>query len=93
VPRKTVGELRKLLDDADGAIDVRCPTPRSSSASRCGTDLQADRRQFPALERVIPSGNDKSLALEPGSSPVGGPRFHISADKTRAVKLNLTKDK
>jgi len=22
VPRKTVGELRKLLDDADGAIDV-----------------------------------------------------------------------
>jgi DNA polymerase-3 subunit beta len=33
IPRKTVGELMKLLDDADGAIDIRCPTPRSSSAS------------------------------------------------------------
>ena len=50
VPRKTVGELRKLLDDADGAIDVSLSDTKIQFRLRWrGTDLQADRRQFPAL--------------------------------------------
>ena len=37
VPRKTVIELRKLLDEMDRTCRSRCRTPRSASASapRC----------------------------------------------------------
>src|SRR5262249_57946313 len=49
---------------------------------------------YPPYERVIPAGNDKSLALEAKEFAQSVDRVStISADKTRAVKLNLAKDK
>src|SRR6201996_994119 len=95
VPRKTVGELRKLLDDADGAIDVSLSDTKVQFGFN-GVELTSKLidGNFPPYERVIPSGNDKSLALEAKEFAQSVDRVStISADKTRAVKLNLAKDK
>ena len=95
VPRKTVGEVRKLLDDADGAIDVSLSDTKIQFGFN-GVELTSKLidGNFPPYERVIPSGNDKSLALEAKEFAQSVDRVStISADKTRAVKLNLSKDK
>ena len=95
VPRKTVGELRKLLDDSDGAIDMSLSDTKIQFGFN-GVELTSKLidGNFPPYERVIPSGNDKSLALEAKEFAQSVDRVStISADKTRAVKLNLAKDK
>jgi DNA polymerase III subunit beta len=95
VPRKTVGELRKLLDDSDGAIDVSLSDTKIQFGFN-GVELTSKLidGNFPPYERVIPSGNDKALILEAKEFAQSVDRVStISADKTRAVKLNLTKDK
>ena len=95
VPRKTVGELVKLLDDADGAIDISLSDTKIQFGFN-GAELTSKLidGNFPPYERVIPSGNDKSLVLEAREFAQSVDRVStISADKTRAVKLNLSKDK
>src|SRR6478736_6678997 len=95
IPRKTVGELMKLLDDADGAIDISLSDTKIQFGFN-GVELTSKLidGNFPPYERVIPSGNDKSLALEAKEFAQSVDRVStISADKTRAVKLNLSKDK
>ena len=95
VPRKTVGELVKLLDDADGAIDISLSDTKIQFGFN-GVELTSKLidGNFPPYERVIPAGNDKALALEAREFAQSVDRVStISADKTRAVKLNLSKDK
>jgi DNA polymerase-3 subunit beta len=95
VPRKTVGELRKLLDDAEGAIDISLSDTKIQFGFN-GVELTSKLidGNFPPYERVIPAGNDKALALEAKEFAQSVDRVStISADKTRAVKLGLAKDK
>jgi len=95
IPRKTVGELRKLLDDAEGAIEISLSDTKIQFGFN-GVELTSKLidGNFPPYERVIPSGNDKSLALEAKEFSQSVDRVStISADKTRAVKLNIVKDK
>ena len=95
IPRKTVGELRKLLDDAEGAIEISLSDTKIQFGFN-GVELTSKLidGNFPPYERVIPSGNDKSLALEAREFSQSVDRVStISADKTRAVKLNIAKDK
>ncbi len=95
IPRKTVGELRKLLDDADGAIEISLSDTKVQFGFN-GVELTSKLidGNFPPYERVIPAGNDKALALEAKEFSQSVDRVStISADKTRAVKLNITKDK
>ncbi|QIG78380.1 DNA polymerase III subunit beta [Stakelama tenebrarum] len=95
VPRKCVGELRKLLDEVDGSVGV------SLSASKIRFDLgQAILTSklidgtFPDYTRVIPTGNDKLLKLDPRSLMQGVDRVStIATEKTRAVKMALERDK
>ncbi|WHU01965.1 DNA polymerase III subunit beta [Sphingomonas sp. NIBR02145] len=95
VPRKCVGELRKLLEEVDGSIGV------SLSASKIRFDLgQAILTSklidgtFPDYTRVIPTGNDKLLKLDPKSFMEGVDRVStIATEKTRAVKMALERDK
>ncbi|MBA15874.1 MAG: DNA polymerase III subunit beta [Sphingomonas sp.] len=95
VPRKCVGELRKLLDEVDGSVGV------SLSASKIRFDLgQAILTSklidgtFPDYSRVIPTGNDKLLKLDPKSLMQGVDRVStIATEKTRAVKMALERDK
>lgn len=95
VPRKCVGELRKLLDEVDGSVGV------SLSPSKIRFDLgQAILTSklidgtFPDYSRVIPTGNDKMLKIDPKSFMDGVDRVStIATEKTRAVKMALERDK
>ncbi len=95
IPRKTVTELRKLLDDADGAIEISLSDTKIQFGFS-GVELTSKLIDgtFPDYQRVVPSGNDKALALEAKEFSHSVDRVStISADKTRAVKLALSKDK
>jgi DNA polymerase-3 subunit beta len=95
VPRKTVVELRRLLDDADGGIDVGLSDTKIQFTF-AGVELTSKLidGSFPDYQRVIPQGNDKVLSLDAKEFSQAVDRVStISADKTRAVKLNLDKDK
>jgi DNA polymerase-3 subunit beta len=95
IPRKCVGELRKLLDEIDGSVGV----------SLSNTKIRFDLGQavltsklidgtFPDYSRVIPTGNDKILKIDPRSFEEGVDRVStIATEKTRAVKMALDKDK
>jgi DNA polymerase III subunit beta len=95
VPRKCVAELRKLLEEVDGSVGV------SLSGSKIRFDLgQAILTSklidgtFPDYSRVIPTGNDKILKIDPGSFMEGVDRVAtIATEKTRAVKMALDRDK
>ncbi|MBQ1498227.1 MAG: DNA polymerase III subunit beta [Sphingomonas sp.] len=95
IPRKCVGELRKLLEEVDGSIGV------SLSGSKIRFDLgQAILTSklidgtFPDYTRVIPTANDKLLKLDPKSFMEGVDRVStIATEKTRAVKMALERDK
>jgi DNA polymerase-3 subunit beta len=95
VPRKTIAELRRLLDDSEGAIDVSLSDTKIQFTND-GVELTSKLIDgtFPDYQRVIPSGNDKSLGLDAKEFAQAVDRVStISADKTRAVKLGISKDK
>ncbi|WP_174273931.1 DNA polymerase III subunit beta [Sphingomonas bacterium] len=95
VPRKCVGELRKLLDEVDGSVEVSLsPTKvRFGMGSAILTSKLIDGT-FPDYNRVIPTANDKLLKIDPRSFEDGVDRVAtIASEKTRAVKMSLDKDK
>jgi DNA polymerase-3 subunit beta len=95
IPRKCVAELRKLLDEVDGTVQVSL----SESKVRFGlgnailTSKLIDGT-FPDYSRVIPTANDKLLKIDPRSFEEGVDRVAtIASEKTRAVKMALDRDK
>jgi DNA polymerase-3 subunit beta len=95
VPRKCVGELRKLLDEVDGSVEVTLsPTKvRFGLGSAILTSKLIDGT-FPDYSRVIPTANDKLLKIDPRSFEDGVDRVAtIASEKTRAVKMALERDK
>lgn len=95
VPRKTVGELRKLLDDDEMQIAVsvsetkiRFATPDITLTSKVidGT--------FPDYNRVIPQGNTRKLEVDAAEFAQAVDRVAtVSSERSRAVKLQLSEDK
>ena len=91
VPRKTVGELRKLLDDDEATIavsvsetKVRFATPAITLTSKVidGT--------FPDYTRVIPTGNTRRLEVDASEFAKAVDRVAtVSSERSRAVKLSL----
>ena len=95
IPRKCVAELRKLLDEVDGTVEVSL----SESKVRFGlgnavlTSKLIDGT-FPDYSRVIPTANDKLLRLDPRSFEEGVDRVStIASERTRAVKMTLDRDR
>ena len=99
VPRKAVGELRKLLDesmDGEVRIDLSPSKIRFTLGGEGGVVLTSKLIDgtFPDYSRVIPTGNDKLLKLDPKSFWQGVDRVAtIATEKTRAVKMGLEADK
>jgi DNA polymerase-3 subunit beta len=95
VPRKCVAELRKLLDEVDGSVDVSLSTTKIRFG--LGTAILTSKLidgTFPDYSRVIPTGNDKLLKIDPRSFAQGVDRVAtIASEKTRAVKMTLDRDK
>ena len=95
VPRKTVGELRKLLDDDDMEIAVsvsetkiRFATPDITLTSKVidGT--------FPDYTRVIPQGNTRKMEVDASDFARAVDRVAtVSSERSRAVKLQLDEDR
>ena len=95
VPRKTVGEMRKLLEDDDAVIAVsvsetkiRFATPEITLTSKVidGT--------FPDYARVIPVGNTRKLEVDAADFAKAVDRVAtVSSERSRAVKLSLDEDR
>jgi DNA polymerase-3 subunit beta len=95
VPRKTVVELQRLLEDLQGAIEVSLSDTKIQFTTD-GIELTSKLIDgtFPDYQRVIPTSNDKVLTIDAREFAQAVDRVStISADKTRAVKLGIGKDK
>ncbi|WP_340317261.1 DNA polymerase III subunit beta [Rhizorhabdus argentea] len=95
IPRKCVGELRKLLDEVDGSVGISLSSTKIRFG--LGTAILTSKLidgTFPDYNRVIPTANDKLLKLDPKSFMDGVDRVAtIASEKTRAVKMALERDK
>ena len=95
VPRKCVHELYRLLEEVEGTVEISLsPTKvRFGLGSAILTSKLIDGT-FPDYNRVIPTGNDKLLKLDPKSFSAGVDRVStIASEKTRAVKMAVDRDK
>ncbi|MDY1009224.1 MULTISPECIES: DNA polymerase III subunit beta [unclassified Sphingomonas] len=95
VPRKCIAELRKLLDEVDGSVGVSLsPTKIRFDLGQAILTSKLIDGTFPDYSRVIPTGNDKILKIDPKSFMEGVDRVStIATEKTRAVKMALDRDK
>jgi DNA polymerase-3 subunit beta len=92
VPRKTVAEVRKLIEDADDDVEVTLSeTKIRASIGQATLTSKLIDGTFPDYERVIPSHNDKQLDVDCRQFAAAVDRVSaISSDRARAVKLKLT---
>jgi DNA polymerase-3 subunit beta len=108
VPRKAVGELRKLLEDEiDKTIEINLSTskiqfkfpddhPYSDADKKYRLVLTSKLIDgtFPDYGRVIPTANDKLLKINPKELYSAVDRVAtIATEKTRAVKIGLENDR
>ncbi len=91
VPRKTVNELRKLIDEIDQDVQISLSDTkiRFGFGNAVLTSKLIDGT-FPDYDRVIPSGNDKILEVDCKEFAEAVDRVStISTEKSRAVKLTI----
>ncbi|WP_420861710.1 DNA polymerase III subunit beta [Algirhabdus cladophorae] len=95
VPRKTVGELRKLLDDDDAKIAVSVSETKVRFATENITlTSKVIDGTFPDYTRVIPQGNTRKLEVDASDFAKAVDRVAtVSSERSRAVKLSLEEDK
>lgn len=91
IPRKTVNEMRKLIDESDDPIRVSLSDTRIEFAF--GATLLTSKLidgTFPDYQRVIPVSNDKTMEVDCRSFAEAVDRVStISSEKSRAVKLSV----
>ncbi|NDV86378.1 DNA polymerase III subunit beta [Aurantimonas aggregata] len=94
VPRKTVGELQKLLGDIDADAEVSVELSDAKMRFTIGAVVMTSKLidgTFPDYQRVIPQNNDKALTLDRQTFSAAVDRVStISSERGRAVKLALT---
>ncbi|KAG1715188.1 Beta sliding clamp [Nymphon striatum] len=95
VPRKTVGELRKLLDDDDTPIAVSVSETKVRFATEAITlTSKVIDGTFPDYTRVIPQGNTRKLEVDAAEFAKAVDRVAtVSSERSRAVKLSLDEDR
>jgi DNA polymerase-3 subunit beta len=95
VPRKAVGEVRRLIDSEDG--DVSISVSETKIVFRAGRTILTSKLidgSFPDYQRVIPKGNDKRLIIDNKSFEAAVDRVStVSAERSRSVKLSLSEGK
>ncbi len=91
LPKKTLWELARLLTEGDGDITYTC------GKNHLFFDVDGRQlisrvidAQFPAYERVIPKGNDKSIEFERDRLTSAIKRVALlSSERSRAVKFRI----
>ena len=95
LPRKTLGELARLLADTDGAVTYE--RGENHLFFDVGGRQLISRMidgQFPAYERVIPKGNDKRIEFERERLTSAVKRVALlSNERSRAVKFQIDQGK
>ena len=93
VPRKTVGEVQKLLGDCNNDAEVKVELSDSKIRFTIGDVVMTSKLidgTFPDYQRVIPQNNDKALTLDRQAFAAAVDRVStISSERGRAVKLAL----
>jgi DNA polymerase III subunit beta len=95
VPRKTVTEVQRLIEDnqAEVAVELSSAKIRISVSGVVLTSKLIDGT-FPDYQRVIPSGNDKELVVDKKSFEAAVDRVStVASERGRAVKLSLSSGK
>jgi DNA polymerase-3 subunit beta len=91
VPRKTVLELRKLVEDSEDEVQIALSqTKIRVTVGEAALTSKLIDGTFPDYDRVIPSGNDKVLEVNCREFADAIDRVAtISTEKSRAVKLAI----
>jgi len=95
VPRKTINELKRLLDDASDLVEISVSPQkiRFALGDAVLTSKLIDG-SFPEYARVIPKNNSKKLKLDNKAFSEAVDRVAtVSAERSRSVRLALEKDK
>jgi DNA polymerase-3 subunit beta len=95
VPRKTVGEVQRLIEDneAEIAVELSQGKIRFTLGETVLTSKLIDGT-FPDYARVIPVSNDKELIVEKKQFEQAVDRVStVSSERGRAVKLSLSDGK
>jgi DNA polymerase-3 subunit beta len=91
IPRKTVLELRKLVEESEHEVQIGVSETKIGVAIGEATlTSKLIDGTFPDYDRVIPSNNDKILEVECKPFAEAVDRVStISTEKSRAVKLTI----
>jgi DNA polymerase-3 subunit beta len=95
VPRKTIGELKRLLDDASDMVEISVSAQkiRFALGDAVLTSKLIDG-SFPEYARVIPKNNSKKLKIDNKAFSEAVDRVAtVSAERSRSVRLALEKGK
>ncbi len=94
IPRKTVAEIRKLLDDSNSEVITLCLSENKIRFVLKDIVLTSKLIDgtYPDYERVIPTGNNKILQLSAKALQTAVDRVSVVAERTRAIKLITAKN-
>jgi len=94
VPRKTVGELRKLLDQDEAGITISVsPTKIRFATEGLTLTSKVIDGAFPDYARVIPVANERRLELDAAEFAAAVDRVAtVSQERSRTVKLTMEAD-
>jgi len=91
IPRKTVNELHRLIEDSDAAVSVGVsPAKIRFEAGTVTLTSKLIDGTFPDYGRVIPQANDKVLEVSNSQFMSAVDRVStIASERGRAIKLNI----
>lgn len=91
VPRKAIGEVRRLIDSEDGDVEVSVSeTKIVFKSGRAQLTSKLIDGSFPDYARVIPKGNEKAMIIDNKLFEAAVDRVAtVSAERSRSVKLTI----
>lgn len=95
IPRKTVHELHRLIEDSAGSVNIGVsPAKVRFEIGTVTLTSKLIDGTFPDYGRVIPMGNDKQMTVSNAEFMGAVDRVStIASERGRAVKLNIGPDK
>jgi len=95
IPRKTINELFKLVEEAGDTIEISLSDTKIRFV--CGNVVLVSKLidgNFPDYERVIPTANDKVMEVDGKAFSQGVDRVSVvSSEKSRGIKLAMAPNK
>lgn len=95
VPRKTINELYKLVEEAGDTIEISLSDTKIRFV--CGNAVLVSKLidgSFPDYERVIPTANDKVMEMDGKAFAQAVDRVSVvSSEKSRGIKLAMAPNK